>query len=95
VNRKARASEDSNESGKSLQSSGDVFVVAKPFFNVRPGIIGVNQVRVPNYLFKLVYEPGAGKRGRIGLRIRMKQGQENRLVTLNYDRIDFVTGLRQ
>lgn len=44
-----------------MRASGDVFVVTGPIFNTRPDTIGANKVWIPNYLFKLVYDPNTGR----------------------------------
>lgn len=39
-----------------MRAKGDVFVITGPFFGPNSPFIGVNQVRVPTHVFKLVYD---------------------------------------
>jgi endonuclease G len=43
------------------RSKGDVYVFTGPVYNGPVTTIGPNKVRVPDYLFKLVYDSGTGK----------------------------------
>lgn len=40
-----------------MRATGDIYVISGPVFAPTPSKIGPNQVWVPNYLFKLVYDP--------------------------------------
>ncbi|SHG64784.1 endonuclease G [Massilia sp. CF038] len=42
-----------------MRASGDVYVITGPVFDESAEVIGPNRVRVPRYLFKLVYDPVA------------------------------------
>ncbi|MGV8898665.1 MAG: DNA/RNA non-specific endonuclease [Burkholderiaceae bacterium] len=44
-----------------LRAAGDVFVITGPVFGASPPTIGMNKVWVPQYFFKLVYDPVANK----------------------------------
>ena len=43
------------------RADGDVFVITGPVFGASTRTIGANRVRVPEAVFKLVYDPGTGK----------------------------------
>jgi len=43
------------------RAQGDVYVFTGPVFDDNPKVIGAGKVAVPAYLFKLVYDPQAGK----------------------------------
>lgn len=60
-NRKAWAGIEKATRKYVMRASGDVFVVTGPIFNARPDTIGANKVWIPNYLFKLVYDPATGR----------------------------------
>ncbi|WP_323492938.1 MULTISPECIES: DNA/RNA non-specific endonuclease [unclassified Undibacterium] len=62
-NRKAWAGIEKATRKYVMRASGDVFVVTGPIFNARPDTIGANKVWIPNYLFKLVYDPATGRAG--------------------------------
>jgi endonuclease G len=44
-----------------LRAKGDVFILTGPFFGTDSPAIGMNRVRVPSHLFKLVYDSTTGK----------------------------------
>lgn len=44
-----------------MRARGDVYVYTGPLFDAAPATVGRGHVRVPSYLFKLVYDPGTGK----------------------------------
>lgn len=44
-----------------MRASGDVYVITGPVFDARPESIGRNQVWIPKYLFKMVYDPATQK----------------------------------
>lgn len=60
-NRKAWAGIEKATRKYVMRASSDVFVVTGPIFNARPNTIGANKVWIPNYLFKLVYDPATGR----------------------------------
>lgn len=43
------------------RAKGDVFVITGPYFRQRPLRLGPGKVWVPDYMFKLVYDPAAGR----------------------------------
>ena len=43
------------------RANGDVFVVTGPVFDQSSTTIGANQVRVPSYIYKLVYDEQTGR----------------------------------
>jgi endonuclease G len=43
------------------RAQGDVFVITGPAYGSAYLIIGDNQVRIPQYLYKLVYDPSKNK----------------------------------
>jgi endonuclease G len=43
------------------RAAGDVYVITGPIFELNPVTIGSNQVWVPRYIYKLVYDPQAQK----------------------------------
>lgn len=44
-----------------MRASGDVFVITGTVFAPNPQTIGSNQVWIPQYLFKLIYDPSTGR----------------------------------
>lgn len=56
-NRKSWASIEKATRKYVMRAAGDVFVITGPVFGLSPATIGLNQVWVPQYLFKLVYDP--------------------------------------
>ena len=44
-----------------LRASGDVYVITGPVFEPNAPAIGEGRVRVPRYLFKLVYDATTGR----------------------------------
>lgn len=44
-----------------MRAEGDVYVITGPVFDASPPTIGVGNVWVPRYLFKLVYDASSGK----------------------------------
>ena len=44
-----------------MRAAGDVFVITGPAYDGTPVTIGSNGVRVPQHLFKLVYDPSANR----------------------------------
>lgn len=60
-NRKAWANIEKATRKYVMRASGDVYVITGPVFDVRPESIGANQVWIPKYLFKLVYDPATQK----------------------------------
>jgi len=44
-----------------LRAKGDVFILTGPFFGTDSPAIGMNRVRVPSHLYKLVYDSTTGK----------------------------------
>lgn len=43
------------------RAKGDVFVITGPVFDAQPSTVGTNQVAVPSYLYKLVYDAETGR----------------------------------
>jgi len=43
------------------RAKGDVFVITGPYYSERPRRLGPGKVWVPDYMFKLVYDPAAGR----------------------------------
>jgi endonuclease G len=60
-NRKAWAGIEKATRKYIMRADGDVFVITGPIFDSAPQTIGFNQVRVPHYIYKLVYDPSAHK----------------------------------
>lgn len=56
-NRKSWASIEKATRKYVMRAAGDVFVITGPVFAPNPPTIGSNNVWVPQYLFKLVYDP--------------------------------------
>lgn len=56
-NRKSWASIEKATRKYVMRASGDVYVITGPVFSANPPTIGANKVWVPQYLFKLVYDP--------------------------------------
>ncbi|MFA6014379.1 MAG: DNA/RNA non-specific endonuclease [Gallionellaceae bacterium] len=44
-----------------MRAAGDVYVISGPVFDATPATIGSNQVWVPRYIYKLVYDPSTKK----------------------------------
>lgn len=44
-----------------MRAAGDVYVITGPVFDANPRTIGANRVWVPQHVFKLVYDPSAGR----------------------------------
>jgi endonuclease G len=44
-----------------MRAPGDVFVISGPVFESGSQMIGPGKVRVPKYLYKLVYDPASGR----------------------------------
>jgi endonuclease G len=44
-----------------MRAQGDVYVISGPVFDSNPDTIGPGKVWVPDFLFKLVYDPSTGK----------------------------------
>jgi endonuclease G len=44
-----------------MRAAGDVFVISGPVFESGSQAIGPGKVRVPKYLYKLVYDPASGR----------------------------------
>lgn len=44
-----------------MRAQGDVFVFTGPVYGPSPATLGAGSVAVPDYLFKLVYDPATGK----------------------------------
>ncbi len=60
-NRKSWAGIESATRKYVMRAEGDVFVITGPVFGPHPQTIGLNKVWVPQYLFKLVYDPATNK----------------------------------
>ena len=60
-NRKAWAAIEKATRKYIMRADGDVFVITGPVFDSAPPTIGFNQVWVPHYIYKLVYDPSAHK----------------------------------
>lgn len=60
-NQKAWASIEKATRKYIKRADGDVFVITGPVFDTTPPTIGSNQVWVPHYIYKLVYDPAANK----------------------------------
>lgn len=45
-----------------LRAAGDIYVITGPVFDGTTETIGDNHVWVPQHLFKLIYDPGTGRR---------------------------------
>lgn len=60
-NRKAWASIEKATRKYALRASGDVYVISGPFFEGKVQTIGNDNVWVPKYLYKLVYDPSANR----------------------------------
>lgn len=56
-NRKTWANIEKAARKYAMRATGDVYVVTGPVFDKQPQTIGRNQVWVPKYLFKLMYDP--------------------------------------
>lgn len=60
-NRKSWASIEKATRKYVMRASGDVYVISGPVFNSNPTAIGANSIWVPNYFFKLVFDPSRNK----------------------------------
>lgn len=60
-NRKAWASVEKATRKYAMRAKGDVYVISGPVFEEPTATIGSGKVWVPKYLFKLVYDPSAGR----------------------------------
>lgn len=60
-NRKSWASIEKATRKYVMRATGDIFVITGPIFDQDHLTIGMNKVWVPQYLFKLVYDPRAGR----------------------------------
>lgn len=60
-NRKAWAEIEKATRKYVMRAAGDVFVITGPIFDGSPPTIGFNKVWVPQYLFKLVFDPSSGR----------------------------------
>lgn len=60
-NRKSWASIEKATRKYVMRATGDVFVITGPIFEQNHLTIGMNKVWVPQYLFKLVYDPITGR----------------------------------
>ncbi|MFZ6719928.1 DNA/RNA non-specific endonuclease [Undibacterium sp. Ji49W] len=60
-NRKTWASIEKGTRQYIARAQGDVYVITGPVYDARPATVGPNKVWVPKYLFKLVYDPIAGR----------------------------------
>ncbi|MDO8176998.1 MAG: DNA/RNA non-specific endonuclease [Undibacterium sp.] len=96
-NRKAWAGIEKATRKYVMRASGDVFVVTGPIFNARPDTIGANKVWIPNYLFKLVYDPATGRAWAHWLE-NTDEARPGKPISygelVERTGIDFITGLR-
>jgi endonuclease G len=60
-NRKAWAEIEMTTRDYAMRAAGDVFVISGPVFESGSQTIGPGKVRVPKYLYKLVYDPASGR----------------------------------
>ena len=60
-NRKAWASIEKATRKYIKRAAGDVYVITGPVFDAQSKTVGANNVWVPKYLYKLVYDPSANK----------------------------------
>jgi endonuclease G len=60
-NRNAWAEIDMATRQYAMRAAGDVFVISGPVFESGSQAIGPGKVRVPKYLYKLVYDPASGR----------------------------------
>lgn len=60
-NRKSWAKIEKDTRKYVMRARGDVYVFSGPVYDEHPSTIGQNQVWVPRYLFKLVYDPATGR----------------------------------
>ncbi|MBC3933078.1 DNA/RNA non-specific endonuclease [Undibacterium curvum] len=56
-NRKTWANIEKAARKYAMRATGDVYIVTGPVFDTQPQTIGRNQVWVPKYLYKLMYDP--------------------------------------
>ncbi|MFZ6872617.1 DNA/RNA non-specific endonuclease [Undibacterium sp. Di27W] len=60
-NRKLWASIEKSTRQYVMRAAGDVYVITGPVYGKHPATVGNNQVWVPQYLYKLVYDPNSGR----------------------------------
>ncbi|MFZ6742877.1 DNA/RNA non-specific endonuclease [Undibacterium sp. JH2W] len=60
-NRKLWASIEKSTRQYVMRAAGDVYVITGPVYGSHPATVGNNQVWVPKYLYKLIYDPSNGR----------------------------------